>query len=201
MKDCRPEPMGGAGKVVEADETYFGKRENPARLNSAGPPLHQARQARPRSKRAVVGPGRARRAGPHVPCRACDGRQRSANRGSQRHPRKRSAYRRKPPLHRARPRICRARHRQSHSASEYVRGDWSHTNTVENVFLSVQARHARRLSALRRSALAPLPCRFDFRYNRRSAFGVTDTERTEDVAKGTEGKRLTYRPIDKTQVA
>jgi hypothetical protein len=35
---------------------------------------------------------------------------------------------------------------------------------------------------------------FDFRYNNRSALGVTDTERTEELARGTEGKRLTYRP-------
>jgi hypothetical protein len=29
MKDLKPEPMGSEGKVIEADETYDGKRETP----------------------------------------------------------------------------------------------------------------------------------------------------------------------------
>ena len=37
---------------------------------------------------------------------------------------------------------------------------------------------------------------FDFRYNNRTALGVTDGERTANALKGIEGKRLTYRPIN-----
>jgi hypothetical protein len=37
---------------------------------------------------------------------------------------------------------------------------------------------------------------FDFRYNRRTALKVSDTERRDDALKGIEGKRLTYRRID-----
>jgi hypothetical protein len=33
---------------------------------------------------------------------------------------------------------------------------------------------------------------FDFRYNRRTALGVSDVERVEDIARGAEGKRLMY---------
>ena len=33
---------------------------------------------------------------------------------------------------------------------------------------------------------------FDFRYNRRTALGWTDTERATDAMKGAEGKRLMY---------
>jgi hypothetical protein len=34
---------------------------------------------------------------------------------------------------------------------------------------------------------------FDFRYNNRTALGVNDGERVEQLAKGIVGKRLTYR--------
>jgi hypothetical protein len=36
---------------------------------------------------------------------------------------------------------------------------------------------------------------FEFRHNRRTALGFTDTQRVADIAKGIEGKRLTYRRI------
>ncbi len=39
-------PIGGEGKVVEADETYFGKAENPRPSpQREGPSLHQAQGA------------------------------------------------------------------------------------------------------------------------------------------------------------
>lgn len=34
---------------------------------------------------------------------------------------------------------------------------------------------------------------FEFRYNRRVALGVHDTERVADIIKGADGKRLLYR--------
>jgi hypothetical protein len=84
----------------------------------------------------------------------------------------------------------------THSLEEWVRGI-VHTNTVEGYF-SVFKRGMRGVyQHCGEAHLHRYLAEFDFRYNRRSALGVTDTERTEDVARGTEGKRLTYRPIDK----
>ncbi len=42
---------------------------------------------------------------------------------------------------------------------------------------------------------------FDFRYNRRSALGWNDADRVNDIAKGIEGKRLTYRRIGEAKNA
>lgn len=42
---------------------------------------------------------------------------------------------------------------------------------------------------------------FDFRYNRRSALGVEDRERHNQLLANIEGKRLTYRRIVETQDA
>jgi hypothetical protein len=37
---------------------------------------------------------------------------------------------------------------------------------------------------------------FDFRYNKRAALGVNDSERATSMLKGIVGKRLTYRRIN-----
>ncbi len=38
---------------------------------------------------------------------------------------------------------------------------------------------------------------FDFRYNTRTALGITDSERSDELLRGIAGKRLTYRRSDK----
>ncbi|MGD9868498.1 MAG: IS1595 family transposase, partial [Hyphomicrobiales bacterium] len=56
MRDPSPEGLGGAGKVVEADETYFGKRDDaqpsPQRK---GRPYTKRGKTGPSGKRAVLG--------------------------------------------------------------------------------------------------------------------------------------------------
>ena len=80
----------------------------------------------------------------------------------------------------------------NHSAQEYVRAYFWHTNTVENYFsifkrgiygcyFHVSEAHLHRYTA-----------EFDFRYNNRIALGVVDVERTDRVIRGVVGKRLTY---------
>jgi hypothetical protein len=68
-----------------------------------------------------------------------------------------------------------------------------HTNTIENVF-SVFSRGMH--GVYQHCAEAHLHrylAEFDFRYNRRAALGIGDAERAQDVVRGAEGKRLTYR--------
>ena len=52
-------PMGGSGKVVEADETYFGERENTFESAHARPSLQVGRKAAQQARGR--GAGRARR--------------------------------------------------------------------------------------------------------------------------------------------
>jgi hypothetical protein len=42
MKDTDAEPMGGEAKIIEADETYHGKRETPRVRNKYSPLLQGA---------------------------------------------------------------------------------------------------------------------------------------------------------------
>ena len=56
MRDGGLAPLGGEGKIVEADETYHGKiaAPTPAAARS-GRPSHEGRQVGPAGKRAIVG--------------------------------------------------------------------------------------------------------------------------------------------------
>lgn len=81
----------------------------------------------------------------------------------------------------------------NHSAEEYVRGMFWHTNTVENFFsifkrgiygcyFHVSEAHLHRYAA-----------EFDFRHNYREARGFSDVARADSILTGAKGKRLTYR--------
>jgi transposase-like protein len=80
----------------------------------------------------------------------------------------------------------------NHSAEEYVRAAFWHTNTVENFFsifkrgiygcyFHVSETHLHRYAA-----------EFDFRHNNRIGLGVDDQARTDRAIVGAKGKRLTY---------
>jgi transposase-like protein len=80
----------------------------------------------------------------------------------------------------------------NHSAEEYVRSAFWHTNTVENFFsifkrgiygcyFHVSETHLHRYAA-----------EFDFRHNNRMALGIDDIGRADRVLLGAKGKRLTY---------
>ena len=84
-----------------------------------------------------------------------------------------------------------------HSHQEYVRGD-VHVNSAESMFSVFKRGMHGTYQHCGEAHLHRYLAEFDFRYNRRSALGVTDTERTEDIARGTGGKRLTYRSANGT---
>jgi len=80
-----------------------------------------------------------------------------------------------------------------HSAEEYVRGD-AHSNTVEGYFSVLKRGIVGTYHHVSEAHLKRYLAEFDFRYNERAALGVNDGERMARLAKGIDGKRLTYRP-------
>jgi len=82
--------------------------------------------------------------------------------------------------------------RVDHSKYEWVRGE-AHTNTIEGVFSVFKRGMIGTYQHCGAQHLQRYLAEFDFRYNHRSALGVEDSQRTIDVLKGIEGKRLTYR--------
>jgi transposase-like protein len=86
----------------------------------------------------------------------------------------------------------KAHYSVTHSAGEYVRGS-VHTNTVEG-FYSVFKRGMKGVyQHCGEKHLHRYVAEFDFRYSNRTALGVDDTARTLTAIKGAEGKRLMYR--------
>jgi len=86
-----------------------------------------------------------------------------------------------------------ARHEMvDHGAGEYVRGD-AHSNTVEGYFATLKRGIIGTYHHVSEAHLKRYLAEFDFRYNERMALGVTDAARADKAVKGVEGKRLTYR--------
>lgn len=83
----------------------------------------------------------------------------------------------------------------NHSAEEYVRAGFWHTNTVENYFSILKRGIMGTYHHVSETHLHRYGAEFDFRYNHRSGLGYSDMERTEIAAAGIYGKRLTYRRV------
>jgi len=78
-----------------------------------------------------------------------------------------------------------------HGAKEYVRGD-IHTNTVEGYFSILKRGITGVYQHVSEAHLRRYLVEFDFRYNHRAKLGVNDSYRTEKMLRGIVGKRLTY---------
>jgi transposase-like protein len=83
-----------------------------------------------------------------------------------------------------------------HGADEYVRGD-AHSNTVESHFATLKRGINGVYHHVSEAHLKRYLAEFDFRYNNRAKLGINDGERAAKALLGIEGKRLTYRPADK----
>jgi hypothetical protein len=71
------------------------------------------------------------------------------------------------------------------------------TNTIESYFSVFKRGMRGTYQHCAEKHLHRYLAEFDFRYNNRSALGVNDAERAEQLAKGIAGKRLTYRRLTK----
>ncbi len=195
-------PMGGEGKIIEADELYTGKRENPL------PPSPQ-RKGRPYIKRGLSGPASKRvviglvERGAHTRLFHIQ----HATAASVRDVLVRNVSR-KSILHTDESNLYTTtgaefgeHHTVHHSSKEYVRYEGEHvihTNTIENVFSVFERGMTGVYQHCGEAHLHRYLTEFEFRYNRRSKLGFSDKERAEAAIAGIEGKRLTYRRIDET---
>ena len=87
----------------------------------------------------------------------------------------------------------------NHTMKEYVRGD-AYTNTVENYFSVLKRAINGSYIHVSPQHLKRYLCEVDFRYNERTALGVSDQERFEKAIPGIVGKRLTYRRTSGPQI-
>lgn len=79
-----------------------------------------------------------------------------------------------------------------HASYEYVRGDVT-TNTVEGYFSILKRGLIGTYHHVGENHLQRYVSEFDFRYNNRTALGITDDQRTDAALRGIWNKRLTYK--------
>jgi hypothetical protein len=85
----------------------------------------------------------------------------------------------------------------NHSADEYVRtGGFHHTNTVESFFALFKRAVYGQFHFVSEAHLHRYLAEADFKYNHRSALGISDAERATALLRGAKGKRLLYRQPD-----
>jgi transposase-like protein len=185
-------PLGGKGKIVEADETYFGRSEEKK-------PLLKPR-ATPYTKKGWKDKGSARpivalveRGGNVRTFHVAHADKVTVNKLVMDNIAKESR------LHTDESRLYFgadehfATHETvHHSSGEYVRGD-VHTNSAEGYF-SIFKRGMRGIyQHCKEKHLHRYLAEYDFRYNHRIRLGYNDGDRAALAIKGIEGKRLTYR--------
>lgn len=191
MRDGGLAPLGGNGMIVEADETYFGKQENPqpSPQRKDRPYLKGGRG--PASKRAVL--GLIERGGSvrsfhivqatkvNVACLVTD----NVNKES-------ALYTDESKLYGGMSEKFAAHEAVKHSAGEYVREGGIHSNTIESYFSIFKRGMRGTYQHCKEKHLHRYLAEFDFGHNRRVAFGVDDETRAERILAGVVGKRLTY---------
>lgn len=188
-----PTPMGGEGKIVEADETYIGgkeknkhrKKRNKANIGGMGKEIAFALVERGGKVRTQHITGVSANTLRPILVAQLDSKTflMTDDAGQYRH------------MHKD------FRHETvNHGIGEYVRGE-AHTNTVESYFATLKRGITGTYHHVSQQHLKRYLAEFDFRHNERDALEVTDSERTAKAIKGVVGKRLTYQQTDRTHTA
>jgi transposase-like protein len=182
-------PLGGEGKIVEADETYYGRMAAPTIRQPDGKPF--VKPSKTANKRPIV--ALVERGGNvrtfHVPFADKAGVQKIVKENIAKESR----------LHTDESRLYFGMDQHfadhetvRHTAKEYVRDD-VHTNSAEGYF-SIFKRGMRGVyQHCAEKHLHRYLAEYDFRYNHRTKLGYDDLARAEVLAANIKGKRLTYR--------
>ena len=194
MRDGGMGPLGGEGKIVEADETYYGKTEQhrrSPRRERDGRPFTKGGNSGPAGKRAIV--ALVERGGNvrtfHVPTADKVTVTRIVTENIARESR---LHTDESKLYFGAEKHFASHESVKHSAKEYVRDD-VHTNSAEGYF-SIFKRGMRGIyQHCGEKHLHRYLAEYDFRYNHRVALGFSDIDRTKASVKGIGGKRLMYR--------
>jgi transposase-like protein len=186
MDDAEPNknggPLGGEGKIVEADETIVGGRSKNRAYRDPAPKkaVFTLVERDGRARSFHVANVTAKTLGPIV--------RKNASRKSTLNTDEAAPYVKTG-------REFAAHHAVDHSRTEYayeLDGRTVSTNNAENYFSILKRGINGVYHAVSEAHLSRYLAEFDFRYSNRSKLGVEDAERAAKAIKGAEGKRLTY---------
>ena len=185
MTERNTEPMGGKGKIVQADETYYGNTSKRAKAYRKGH-RHKSKII------ALVEPGKEVRAF----------NVKRADADTVRHllftnvDRKSELHTDESGLYKYVGKAFADHKTVEHGVNQrgfYVGKDGQTTNNVENFFGTFKRGMKGPYHFCGEQHVSRYLAEFEFRYNKRSGLGYTDGERAALALKGIEGKRLTYR--------
>lgn len=192
MRDGALAPMGGAGGIVEADETYLWKHDVPReRKTKRYSPITKAGRSGPGGKRAIV--SLVERGGSVRSFHVENADKPTINQivGAN--------IARETRIHTDESRLYgdvaanfTSHETVKHSAKEYARGD-VYTNSAEGYFSIFKRGMKGIYQHCSEKHLHRYLAEYDFRYNHRVGLGHDDVARTEAAVRGVVGKRLTYR--------
>ncbi len=190
-------PLGGEGKIVEADETYYGPvdKAKVRTKKTSGRPFTKSGRSGPANKRPIV--ALVERGGNvrtfHIPVADQATVEKIVTKNIAHESR----------LHTDESKLYfnaadtfAAHETVHHTSGEYVRYEGEraiHTNSAEGYF-SIFKRGMRGVyQHCKEKHLHRYLAEFDHRYNHRVALGYSDIDRTLAAIRGVEGKRLMYR--------
>jgi transposase-like protein len=178
MRDGSLSPLGGAGKIVEADETYIGRLRGMRKTRGPGHKMKVLSLVERGGKmRSIMVESVSRPAIEKIVKANVDRESRLMTDEAPYYPRIGKHF---------------AGHESvNHSAEEWARGP-AHTNTIEGAFSIFKRGMKGIYQHCGEKHLHRYLAEFDFRYSNRVGLGVNDVERAELALKGIIGKRLTY---------
>lgn len=196
MREGGLDPLGGGGGVVEADETYFGKKSGPApEKTTIGTDFTRRRGDARKQKRAIVSlverGGRVRsfhvdKADKHT----------VANIVVKNIKKETRLHTDESLLYKGADGYFQQHETVHHASKEYARGDVT-TNSVEGYFSIFKRGMKGIYQHCGEQHLHRYLAEYDFRYNNRHALGYNDEDRASTLLKGIVGKRLTYETVGK----
>ena len=176
-------PLGGAGKVIESDETFVGGKKKNVHKGKPEPKKHAVHALVERG-----GPIRVKHVADVTAKTLRDNLVTMASRKSELHTDQALAY----------DHIGKefAKHKSvNHSLDEYFK-DGAGVQSAEAFFAILKRGVYGTFHSVSEAHLQKYCNEFAFRWNTRSSLGIEDTQRAEEMLKGIEGKRLTYRPTN-----
>jgi len=179
MRVVGVEPMGGAGEVVEVDETYIGRRAIVPKGAKGWYNKNTVLTLVQRGGSARSFHVDGNRLDDIVPVVEANLKRESAMMTDE------------APVYREVGKAMAAHGTVNHGQDEYVRGA-IHTNTVEGFYSIFKRGMKGTYQHCKEKHLHRCLAEFDFRYSNRVRLGVDDVERTARAVKGIVGKRLTY---------
>ena len=183
MVDIAPAPIGGNGGEVEADETYFGAKNEIKKRTKRGRASHS-------SQRSVV--ALVERKGKTRMFHVETADKKTVLDIITKHiDPETKHYTDESALYWQASAFVANHSVVKHTAGEYVRGP-AHTNSVEGLFGIFKRGMKGVYQHCGEQHLHRYLSEFEFRYNSREKLGVDDKTRTEKALRGVDGKRLTY---------